>query len=76
MSDPISTGAMLFGPEHALQVAAEAIGTDARSTEMAVGIVFGIKACIEEYSRMLRTPPDFPPEPVKPADKSKELARK
>ena len=76
---------MLFGPEHALQVAAEAVQQHAQSTDMAVGIILGVQGCIEEYARMVSTPvPDFPPngKPAsKPADKlsdktEQELARR
>jgi hypothetical protein len=53
---------MLFGPEHALQVAADAIEGSAKSPDMAVGITLGIKAAIVEYNRLFST---TPPAPVK-----------
>jgi CTP synthase (UTP-ammonia lyase) len=53
MSDGIGFGAMLFGPEHALQLAATTIESSARtSTDMAVGICLGIRAAIVEYQRL------------------------
>jgi hypothetical protein len=57
VSDILGSGAMLFGPEHALKVAAEAIETEAQSSEMAVGIVLGIRAAIVEYNRLFTTAP-------------------
>jgi hypothetical protein len=53
---------MLYGPEHALQIAADAVGAHARSPEMAVGIILGIQACVEEYSRMITAPDFLPPD--------------
>jgi hypothetical protein len=49
-------GAMLFGPEHALQVAAKAVEERAESTDMAVGIILGIRAAIEEYTKLFSPP--------------------
>lgn len=51
-----TSGVMLYAPDHALTIAAEAIGKHAESTDMAVGIVFGIRACITEYQRLLSSP--------------------
>ena len=62
MSDALGFGAMLFGPEHALKVAAEAVETNAKSTDMAVGIILGIRASIEEYQRLFTTAPTNNPE--------------
>ena len=57
MTDALGFGAMLFGPEHALKVAAEAVETGAKSTDMAVGIILGVRASIEEYQRLFTTAP-------------------
>jgi hypothetical protein len=56
MTDTLGSGVMLFGPEHALQVAAEAIEATAKSPDMAVGIVYGIQATVREYARMISIP--------------------
>jgi hypothetical protein len=56
MTDTLGSGVMLFGPEHALQVAAEAIEATAKSPDMAVGIVYGIQATVREYARMISVP--------------------
>jgi hypothetical protein len=80
-ADTLGSGAMLYGPEHALRIAADAVGLHARSPEMAVGIILGIRACVEEYSRMIATP-DFPPAldgkvpTIAPTDKTAELTRR
>lgn len=47
---------MLFNPEHALQIAAEAVGKHAQSTDMAVGIILGIRATISEWNKLVSTP--------------------
>jgi hypothetical protein len=85
-NDTLGFGAMLFGPEHALQVAADAIESGARSPDMAVGIVLGVKASIVEYNRLFTSVPGSPEsgqETAKPvqtpeskSDKPKDLARR
>ena len=57
MSDALGFGAMLFGPEHALKVAADAVESGAKSVDMAVGIVLGVRASCEEYQRLFSSAP-------------------
>lgn len=71
MSDNLGFGAMLFGPEHALKVAAQAVESGAKSTDMAVGIILGIRASIEEYNRLFTEPSSSPPNDQ---EATKELA--
>jgi hypothetical protein len=83
MSDGVGFGAMLFGPEHALQLAATTIERNSRtSTDMAVGICLGIRAAIVEYQRLFtptesvpadtRTEEETRMEKSKPSPESKE----
>ena len=67
MTDTLGSGVMLFGPEHALQVAAEAIEATAKSPDMAVGIVYGIQATVREYARMISIPQSDTPATPAPA---------
>jgi len=61
MSDNLGFGAMLFGPEHALQLAATTIESSARtSTDIAVGICLGIRAAIVEYQRLFTPSSEAP----------------
>jgi hypothetical protein len=83
MTDAIGFGAMLFGPEHALQVAADAIEGNAKSPDMAVGITLGIKAAIVEYQRLFTSMPgsaqndqETKESPKARPDKTAELARR
>jgi hypothetical protein len=48
----MDNGIMLFSPDHALRIAAEAIGKHAESTDMAVGIVLGIRSMISEWNKL------------------------
>jgi hypothetical protein len=57
------TEVMLFQPEHALSIAAEAVGKRAQSTDMAVGIILGIQAAIAEWNKLVSTPVDVPADP-------------
>jgi hypothetical protein len=77
MSDAIGFGAMLFGPEHALKIAADSVENHAKSTDMAVGIILGVRSSIEEYQRLFSPPISQPNDqaPTKEIEEKKEPSK-